>query len=236
MQKRYIGGIVFLVVIIAIVATVGLTIHSLTNATTNGNTTTGQQISAHTYSVTESVFPSDPCNDATFIKAHPDIANTDAACKNSSNQDWVNYSTPDIVVGANSLITVTIVNYTRPNSLTDPFLERVQGTIGGTISVNGKRVSTVSPTVTSHTFIIHGIADPSQPWLYVSVPVTEANLNAGFDADGFALQPTTTVFQFHTQGPGKYIWNCEAPCGTGYAGKGGPMSSKGYMSGTFTVQ
>ncbi len=184
----------------------------------------------------ESVFPSDPCNDATFIKAHPDIANQDAACKNSNNQDWVNYSTPDIVVGANSLVTVTIVNYTRPNSLTDPFFERVQGTIGNTITVNGKRESVVSPTVVSHTFTIHGIAASNQPWLYISVPVTEADLNGGFDADGFALHPTTTVFQFRTQGPGKYIWNCEAPCGVGYANHGGPMSAKGYMSGTFTVQ
>jgi hypothetical protein len=32
------------------------------------------------------------------------------------------------------------------------------------------------------------------------------------------------------------VWNCEYPCGDGtYAKFGGPMSARGYMSGTLTV-
>jgi hypothetical protein len=43
-------------------------------------------------------------------------------------------------------------------------------------------------------------------------------------------------FSFMTGGPGKYVWNCEFPCGDGtYAKFGAPMSTRGYMSGTLTV-
>jgi hypothetical protein len=31
------------------------------------------------------------------------------------------------------------------------------------------------------------------------------------------------------------VWQCEYPCGTSYNGFGGPMSTNGYMNGTFTV-
>jgi hypothetical protein len=36
--------------------------------------------------------------------------------------------------------------------------------------------------------------------------------------------------------PGQYIWQCFDPCGSGFNGFGGPMSTKGYMSGTLTVE
>src|SRR5579862_8613600 len=235
MQKKYIGGLVFLVVVVALVVSVGLTIHAVTNANTNGHSTGGQQVGQRRYSVVENVFPVDPCTDPTFIKAHPDIAHQDTACQNSSNQTWVNYSLTDIVVGANSLVTVTIVNYTRPNGLINTFWQQPQGVVGDAISVNGKQEKSVSPSMISHTFAIHGIASSSQPWLFVSVPVTEADLSAGFDAHGIALKPTVTIFQFHTLGKGHYIWFCQAHCGTQTTHTGGPMSTKGYMSGTFTV-
>jgi heme/copper-type cytochrome/quinol oxidase subunit 2 len=35
--------------------------------------------------------------------------------------------------------------------------------------------------------------------------------------------------------PGHYIWQCFDPCGSGFNGFGGPMSTKGYMSGTINV-
>jgi hypothetical protein len=44
------------------------------------------------------------------------------------------------------------------------------------------------------------------------------------------------TFSFVTGGKGEYVWNCEFPCGDGYYAKfGGPMATRGYMSGTFTV-
>jgi len=49
-------------------------------------------------------------------------------------------------------------------------------------------------------------------------------------------KPIEVTLSFHTLSPGKYIWNCEFPCGDGFYAKfGGPMSLRNYMSGTFTV-
>ncbi len=238
MRKQYIGAVIFLVVIALIVGTVALSIHlaSRTPPTHAASASTKTSSTGVTASFTETVFPFAACTDAAFIKTHPQFANPN--CGSGGNQDWVNYSTPNIQVPAHALVTVTIVNYTTPNGLTDPFNELVQGTVGNTITVNGKREKTVSPTVVSHTFYIHGITTTSTaatPYLDVSVPVTEANLSAGFDADHMPLSPSVTVFQFQTQGPGHYIWNCEAPCGGGPFGKAGPMSTFGYMSGTLVV-
>lgn len=100
----------------------------------------------------------------------------------------------------------------------------------------------------SHTFTIHGIAGSTtdaQPYLYVSVPISGAYadvLNANgsattpSDTAGMPLAPTITTFSFTTPSqPGTYIWQCFDPCGANYNGFGGPMSTKGYMSGTFTV-
>ena len=49
-------------------------------------------------------------------------------------------------------------------------------------------------------------------------------------------KPIEVTFSFRTKGPGEYVWNCEFPCGDGtYAKFGGPMSTRGWMSGTLTV-
>jgi len=238
MRSKYIGAVIFLAVIVLIVGTVAVSIHLAgrtppTHAAASSTTTGSTGVKAD---FSETVFPFAACTDSAFIKAHPQFANPN--CGSGGNQDWVNYSTPNIQVPAHALVTVTIYNYTTPNGLTDPFLEQVQGVEGAAITVNGKHESVVDQNVVSHTFVIRGLDSTganSTPYLYVSVPVTEANLSAGFDAAHMPLSPSVTVFQFKTQGPGHYIWNCEAPCGFGFAGKGGPMSTAGYMSGTLVV-
>ena len=65
--------------------------------------------------------------------------------------------------------------------------------------------------------------------------VGEADDVATDDA-GFPDKPIVTEFSFITGAPGHYIWQCIDPCGRGFNGFGGPMSTKGYMSGTLTVQ
>jgi hypothetical protein len=112
----------------------------------------------------------------------------------------------------------------------------VQGTIGGTETVDGKTVTSVDPTTVSHTFTIHSIPDTNQPVLYVSVPVVgEADDVKTPDFD-FPVHPIVMQFSFVTGGPGKYIWQCFDPCGYGYDGFGGPMQTRGFMSGTVTVE
>ena len=69
------------------------------------------------------------------------------------------------------------------------------------------------------------------------MPVTAVPDDAKTDTAGLPDKPVTTTFSFMTPDkPGEYIWNCFDPCGAGFNGFGGPMSTKGYMSGTLTVE
>ncbi|HUY78153.1 MAG TPA: hypothetical protein VMV29_15370 [Ktedonobacterales bacterium] len=124
---------------------------------------------------------------------------------------------------------------------------------------NDPATLSVDPNAVSHTFAIHGIASSvsnAQPYLYISVPIMGAqpatvtdpsgNVTTSAtdgnptpppaDAAGMSAAPIITTFSFTTPSqPGSYVWQCFDPCGANFNGFGGPMSTKGYMSGTFTV-
>jgi hypothetical protein len=153
-----------------------------------------------------------------------------------AHPDWVTYGpTTDLWVPAHALVKVTVRNYdtsARPNDL---FYARVQGTVGGVAYYNGKPLSQLPPDQSAHTFTIHMFPTSGQPMLDVSVPMLAVPDNAPTLANGYP-KPTVTTFEFRTGGPGRYIWQCFAPCGDPtYAGFGGPMSTLGYMAGTITV-
>lgn len=152
--------------------------------------------------------------------------------------DWVTYGpTANLTVPAYSLVTITIQNYDGGTALLNDFYSQVRGTIGNTMTVDGKTVTGIADDDVSHTFTIHGIPSDQQPWLFVNVPLAqepEAIERAGAD-NGLPPNPITTVFSFYVGAPGHYIWQCEYPCGTYYNGFGGPMSTNGYMNGTFDV-
>jgi hypothetical protein len=86
----------------------------------------------------------------------------------------------------------------------------------------------------AHTFTIHQYPESDQPYWFVSVPLPAQADNAKPLANGYPA-PIDVTFSFMTGAPGKYVWNCEFPCGTGYVEFGGPMSQRGFMSGTVTV-
>jgi hypothetical protein len=170
--------------------------------------------------------------------------------QSESQDDWVTYGpTTTLTVPAHSVVTMTIENYDGYTPLLNPFYAVPQETTDGNgVLTNTIQVATdpnsdfttvnkVDPEQVSHTFTIHSIANQKdQPWLYVSVPITgvpDARMDEGVD-NGFPL-PVVTKFSFVVGGPGTYIWQCFDPCGSNYDGFGGPMSTKGYMSGTFTV-
>jgi hypothetical protein len=79
------------------------------------------------------------------------------------------------------------------------------------------------------------LPEGNQPYLFVSVPVPAQSANAPTDANGYPTKPIDVTFTFRTGAPGNYVWNCEFPCGTYYVSFGGPMSQRGYMSGTVKV-
>jgi hypothetical protein len=157
--------------------------------------------------------------------------------------NWVTYGpTTTLSVPAHALVTVTIENYDSATPLLNPFYASPQGTADGQVHVADtpstpfQAVSSVDPNNVSHTFTIHSIAGLKQPWLYVSVPVTAVpDDRENNPSDNGFPEPVLTQFSFVTGDPGTYIWQCFDPCGFGYDGFGGPMSTKGYMSGTISV-
>lgn len=238
---KYVGAILSVLVAAGIVfgaaAAIGSASHALPTLTAASQGTTSDGLKQ--VSINLETFPFSPYTDPDFVQQN--VTGKDyhgfPYPAPGDNQSWVTYwPTTALKVPAHALVTVTIENYDSPTPLLNPFYGKVQGTVGGTMTVDGKALTEQDPSNVSHTFTIHSIVNSQEPWLYVSVPVTGADPKAKADAAGMPLQPVVTQFSFITPDkPGEYIWQCFDPCGSGYNGFGGPMSTKGYMSGTLSV-
>lgn len=156
-----------------------------------------------------------------YSPAHPDWV----SYLIKSNGRWVHstiYQVP-----AHSIVHVTIYQYDGDSGLRNPFLSQVQGTVGGTMTVDGKTTDAIEPEEASHTFVI--------PRLGVFVPLPgvpeEAKNQCEFaPCEGAAHR--TIEFSFHTGKKGRYRWQCFVPCAAGFIqGFGGPMQTVGYMDG-----
>jgi heme/copper-type cytochrome/quinol oxidase subunit 2 len=137
-------------------------------------------------------------------------------------KDWPAYRPSELVVPANSLVTVTIKDTDLGDTLlpkNTPFTS-AQGVVGGLAYADGQPYSSLAPDKIAHTFTI------SQ--LNINVPLPG-------DAKNGATSDTIT-FTFHTGKAGTYLFQCFDPCGQGSSGFEGSMSTKGYMVGTLIVQ
>jgi hypothetical protein len=136
-------------------------------------------------------------------------------------------------VPAHALVTMTIDQYDTGGTIDNAYFAGVHGTLGGTETVNGKPVTGISADNVAHTFTVH-MFPANQPEVFISVPLPAVSDSAPNLANGYP-KPNVVTFSFITAGPGRYVWNCEYPCGSEYAGFGGAMSTQGYMDGTLTV-
>lgn len=206
-------------------------------ATTSVTPPPGTSVPSKHYHLTLQTFPNTP--DDAWLKEHNYHFASGEIAPLDYHEDWVRYGpSTNIVVPAHALVTITIQNYDGQSPVLNGFVSHVQGTIDGTMTVNGKKATGLDPSVISHTFTIHSIPNNTQPWLYVSIPILgepDDVENAGAD-NGMPPQPEVMEFSFVTGDPGNYVWNCFDPCGWNYNGFGGPMQTRGYMSGTFVVQ
>lgn len=167
-----------------------------------------------------------------------------AAGKEVSPQhpDWVSYLVKSggrwvrstvFKVPAYSVVHVTIYQFDSPTGLRNPLLSQVQGTIGGTMMLNGKAVASVNPEAPAHTFAV--------PELGIFVPLPGVAETAKNFCEEGPCEPSkqahnTITFSFRTGKPGSYHWQCFVPCGAGYIdGNGGPMQTLGYMDGFLDV-
>ncbi len=242
-MRRYLGALVTVLVGAAIVAAVLVTlintarIPKLMAASDTGTYNLDAKNLKHV-TLHLQTFPASPYEDPDWIsKTYPDgMDNGTPIPPAGDNQDWVTYwPTTTFQVPAHSVVTIILENYDGKSTLLNDFYNKAQGTLGNTITVDGQTVSGIKSEDASHTFTIHSIPSSAQDWLYVSVPITGVDDSAPTDDFGMPNKPVITEFSFVTQGPGHYIWQCFDPCGSGFDGFGGPMSTKGYMSGTIDV-
>jgi hypothetical protein len=169
------------------------------------------------------------------LATYPDSMAGEHGTDGGPHPDWVSYGpTTNLEVPAHSEVTVTIDQYDSGGTVYNPYFANVHGTVGGTETINGKTVTGIDPNTVGHTFTLHMFPTSTQPELFVSVALPEVAANAPTEANGYQ-KPNVVTFSFITGAPGQYIWNCEFPCGTQYQSFGGPMSTKGYMSGILQV-
>jgi hypothetical protein len=159
---------------------------------------------------------------------HPTWVSYYAVDANSAN--WQHKTT--YVLPANTVVTMTIYNYDGASGLRNPWFGQATGTIGGTITLNGKPTKAIDPDSASHVFSI--------PQIGLAVPLEGVSDNAknpcGNAPCSLSYDHTTTTFTFRTPGKGLYRWQCFVPCAAGYiAGFGGAMQTVGYMDGFIKV-
>jgi hypothetical protein len=167
---------------------------------------------------------------------------TVASYGHQPHPDWVSYLARDASgkwhhttiykVPAHALVRVTILQYDTATGLRNPFWSQVRGTVGGTMTVNGKTTNALPPDDASHTFAV--------PDLGVSVPLKGVADNAPNQCSvapcTLAQAHTTVTFTIRTGKPGKFRWQCFVPCAASFVfGNGGPMQSIGWMDGYLQV-
>jgi hypothetical protein len=158
------------------------------------------------------------------------------------NKSWVSYlvrnaegewvHSTNYKVPAHSLVHVTVYQFDGDSGLRNPFLSQVHGTVGNTMTVNGKTMTSIDPEEASHTFAI--------PQMDLIVPLFGVPEEAPNQCDegpcSLKLAHETITFSFRTGKPGHYRWQCFVPCAAGFLyGFGGPMQTIGYMDGFLQV-
>lgn len=139
---------------------------------------------------------------------------------NNKNPDWPKFTNPFWSVKAGSTVVLTIQSFddgTAPLPQNSPY-QKVSGTVGGSELIDGKAATSVPNTQIAHTFTIPALG------LNVVIPAAPK---------GGSVTVTAT---FKTPKAGSFVWQCEAPCGTGPTGWGGAMITPGWMVGTITVK
>ena len=143
-------------------------------------------------------------------------ASTGAPGTFTSKEHWPSMAPSDITISKGDTIVLTIKEYDdAPTALVagSPY----NAVKGGTETVNGVPVTTVSNADIAHTFTI--------PELGINAPLPKA-------AEGGVA---TIVFTFKVDKAGAYVWRCFTPCGSDPKGMGGSMATLGWMQGHVTV-
>jgi len=148
---------------------------------------------------------------------------TVAQVGSGDHPNWVGYlPTTFFKVPPNSTVRMTINQQDGASGMRNPYYSLVRGTVGDSMTVNGKTMQTIDPTTAAHSFAV--------PDLGVSVPLLAVDDSAPAGATN------VVVFSFKVPASGIFHWQCFVPCGAGTLyGNGGPMQTLGYMDGQIEV-
>lgn len=184
------------------------------------------------------------------------VLQEDPQNNSSSKPDWVSYYVQDpkshqwvhttlFKVPANTRINVTIKGYDGCTPPRNNFWSQVQGTIGGTASVQQYKDTNkpLGPATTqsvingwAHCAVGHTFAIPS---LRLFVPVASPDASASLCSSSPCTAGPYSLEKFSFRTPnhsGIFRWQCFVPCGGGFLdGNGGPMATLGYMTGDMEV-
>lgn len=132
---------------------------------------------------------------------------------------------------AHATIRVTIYNFDGASGLRNPLFAEPRGIVGRLL-VDGRPVSVLDPSATSHGFLV--------PALGIVIPIpgvpASAKNQCGSAPCSLDQAHRTIVFTFRTGAPGHFRWQCFVPCAAGFLyGFGGPMQTIGYMDGFINV-
>ncbi len=235
--KRTASAIIAVALGIAVVGTLGLSLHKL-SADPHGKLYATK--AAGTINVNGKDYPKATIKLGVYAdNAQPkDVGVIESKV---NKQDWVHFGpSTHLVLPANTYITMTIRAYDGGERLNNAYFAKVVGTVGGTMNVDGKDVTSIPDDMVEHTFTLHGIPSQKQDSLFVNIPLLKVEEgDNGFlptQDPGTGMKGHTVTFSFLTKGKGEYVFNCEYPCGDGtYSKFGAAMSAYGYMSGKVTV-
>lgn len=146
--------------------------------------------------------------------------------KMDGRKGWPEFvGSSDIQWPAGTTVVLTIYSYddgtaplTKPLSVYDT----VQGTVGNSELVDGKKVSSVANADIAHTFTV--------PSVGLNIPIPAASTAKA----GHALQPVVVTATLRIAKKGTFTWHCYAPCGSGSDGMEGAMATSGGMTGDVT--
>jgi hypothetical protein len=169
------------------------------------------------------------------------LGTTPAVGSLGGDPTWVSYlareggqwkHTTEYELPAHSTVRITVYQFDGASGLRNPYLSQVQGTVGGTMQLNGKTTTSISPDSASHTFTV--------PQMGVVVPLPGVADNAPNPCPQMPCSlkqaHQTVTFMIRTGKPGRYRWQCFVPCAAGFMlGFGGPMQTIGYMDGFLHV-
>ena len=148
---------------------------------------------------------------------------TVAQVGSGDHPNWVGYlPTTFFKVPPNSTVRMTIDQLDGASGMRNPYQALVRGTVGDSMTVNGKTMKAINPDDAAHSFAV--------PDLGVNVPLLAV------DASAPPNSSNVIVFSFKVPASGIFHWQCFVPCGAGTLyGLGGPMQTLGYMDGQIEV-